>query len=123
MNNFETFLDMITAWLKDHVLYILLTPYVTNEKEMANATTLWAWVSATIESHGCCGLSLATYVVNTMITNLWARVDFSQFKELLFQNLNKFTNVEEFYAMEFWWTCPFMYSEIYYSYIQPNLPF
>lgn len=122
MNNWESFLNMLTNWLKNNVLYILLTPYVNDAQSLSNAQALWAWFTAAVETHGCCGISMATYIANTLITNIWGRIDFTQFKSLLFENLNKYKNIEQFYWDEFWMTCPFTFSELYYSYIKPYIP-
>ena len=65
---------------------------------------------------------MATYIANTLITNIWGRIDFTQFKSLLFENLNKYKNIEQFYWDEFWMTCPFTFHEIYYSYVEPYIP-
>ena len=122
LNNWETFLNMLTNWLKNNVLYILLTPYVNDAQSLENAQALWAWFNTAVTDHGCCGISMATHIANTLITSIWGRIDFTQFKSLLFENLNKYKNIEQFYWDEFWMTCPFTFSEIYYSYVQPYIP-
>ena len=122
LNNYETFLNMILTWLKDNVLYVLLTPYIQDGTDLIKAEALWAWFTATVDTHGCCGLSMFTYLTNTLVTEIWGRIDVDQFKSLLWQNLNKYKTEGQFYYDQFFMTCPFAYNELWYNYIQPYWP-
>ena len=123
LNNYEAFVNMIVAWLKDNVLYVLLTPYVQDSEDLQKAQSLWAWFTSMVDSHGCCSISMFTYLTNTLVTEIWGRIDFSQFRSLLWQNLNKYTSAGEFYYDQFFMTCPFMYNELWYNYIAQYWPF
>lgn len=123
MNNFDAFVDIGVNWLKDNILYVLLTPYVRDSTDLANAQSLWSWVESAVSSNGCCGLSMGIYIANTVITELWGRIDFSQFRSLIWANLNKYTTEGKFYYDQFFTTCPFMYTEIWNNYLAQYWPF
>ena len=120
-NNFDAFLDLVVGWLKDNAIYVLLTPYVDDSESLANLEGLWAWIGAAISNHGCCSMSMIYYVIDTVVTTVWSRIDFDQFRNLLWHNLNQYTTVEQYYWDNFWTTCPFTYWELYKNIIEPLL--
>ncbi len=122
INDYMTIVDMILSFLKDNLTYILLTPYIKDSDDLQKAESLWTWFTNMVNNEGCCDLKMFTYITNTLITTIWSRIDFTQFRELLWMNLNKYTTEGKFYYDQFFMTCPFMYSELYHNYIQPYLP-
>lgn len=119
-NNWTALINAIIDFLKNNALYVILTPYVQNDTELANYEALWVWLGTTIRNH-CCGLDLIYYLVDNIVSTIWSRIDLDKFRELLWANLNKYTTMSKYYWDEFWMACPFTYWELYTNYIKPHI--
>lgn len=119
-DNMRALVQVIASFLKDNAIFVLLSPYVNDSTDLANYDALWTWLGAAISAKGC-SLDLLYYLIDSVISSIWSRIEVDQFLDLLWSNLNLYSTVDKFYFDEFWSSCPFTYWELYQNFIKPHL--
>ena len=107
-------------FLKDNAIFVLLKPFVRDNIDLANYEALWVWLGEAISSKGCT-LELLYYLIDSIMTSIWSRIEVDQFLDLLWSNLNLYSTLDKFYFDEFWTSCPFTYWELFKNLVEPYI--
>lgn len=118
--NPQALFEEVLSFLKENAIFVLYTPFVKDNSDIAKFDELWTWLGEAISSRGC-SLDLLYYLIDTVITTMWSRIEVDQFLDLLWKNLNLYSTVDRFYFNEFWFSCPFTFWELYKNIIEPHL--